>query len=49
VLGERLGAPAETPTEERAAAADDGQVAREMSDEVMPAELYADSNAPGSG
>ena len=44
VLGQRLGAP-ETPAE--GGPVDEGQVARELSDEVMPAELYADSNAPG--
>ena len=38
ILGERLGAPA----------ASDEQVARELSEEVMPAELYADSSStPG--
>ncbi len=45
VLGERLGAPA---TESQSASEDEQQVARELSDEVMPAEIYADSNAPGS-
>jgi uncharacterized protein (TIGR00269 family) len=40
ILGQRLGAPA--------TADDPAQVARELSDEVMPAEMYADSNAtPG--
>ena len=38
ILGERLGAP--NPEGD-----DDAQVARELSDEVMPAELHADQNA----
>jgi hypothetical protein len=40
ILGERLGAPSDGP--------DDRQVARELSEEVMPAELYVDSGStPG--